>query len=50
MDIDYHNFKTKVSQTRGYQFVAALHDVWTAMLQVEDDDAREGEATKVNPS
>jgi hypothetical protein len=50
LDIDYHNFKTKVSQTRGYQFVAALHDVWTAMLQVEDDDAREGEATKVNPS
>ena len=50
LDIDYHNFKTKVSQVRGWDFVAALHDVWTAMLQVEDADAREGVATKVNPS
>lgn len=49
-DIDYHNFKSKVSQVRGYEFVQALHDVWAAMLQVEDPDARIGVATKVDPS
>lgn len=39
--IDYNNFKNRVAVTRGYGFVSALHDVWSAMLAVEDDNARE---------
>jgi hypothetical protein len=34
--IDYDNFKNKVAKTRGYAFVDALHNVWVAMLGVED--------------
>jgi hypothetical protein len=35
-DIDYDNFKNRVCQTRGYEFTDALHNVWVAMLAVED--------------
>ena len=38
--IDYSNFKNQVTKTRGHGFVHALHDVWSAMLQVEDDESR----------
>ena len=34
--IEYSNFKSRVSSTRGYKFVEALHDVWAAMLKVQD--------------
>jgi hypothetical protein len=33
--IEYDNFKSRVSNTRGYDFVDALHDVWAAMLKVQ---------------
>lgn len=33
--IEYSNFKSRVSSTRGYKFVDALHNVWAAMLKVE---------------
>jgi hypothetical protein len=33
--IEYSNFKSRVSKTRGYEFVDALHDVWAAMLAVQ---------------
>lgn len=36
MNIDYDNFKNRVSKTRGYGFVDALHNVWVAMLGAED--------------
>jgi hypothetical protein len=39
-EISYNNFKSRVSKTRGYGFAHALHDVWAAMLQVEDAEAR----------
>ena len=39
-EISYDNFKSRVSKTRGYGFAHALHDVWAAMLQVEDAEAR----------
>ena len=32
--IEYDNFKSRVTKTRGYDFVGALHDVWAAMLKV----------------
>jgi len=34
--IDYPNFKSRVSQTRGYEYLDALHDVWLAMLKTQD--------------
>lgn len=37
-NIEYSNFKSRVSQTRGYQYVDALHDVWAAMLVTADKD------------
>jgi hypothetical protein len=42
VDLDYHNFKSAVSKSRGYEFTHALHDVWVGMLKVEDEDARQG--------
>jgi hypothetical protein len=33
--IEYDNFKSRVTKTRGYDFVDALHDVWAAMLKIE---------------
>lgn len=35
-DIDYDNYKNRVHQTRGDEFAAPLHEVWSTMLQVED--------------
>ena len=34
--IDYSNFKNQVSKSRGYEYTAALNDVWVAMLKTED--------------
>jgi hypothetical protein len=34
--IDYDNFKSQVSLTRGHNYTKALHDVWVAMLKTED--------------
>jgi hypothetical protein len=34
-NIDYDNFKSRATKTRGYDFVDALHDVWAAMLKVQ---------------
>ena len=34
--IEYSNFKSRVTTTRGYKFVDALHDVWVAMLKTVD--------------
>lgn len=39
-DISYDNFKSRVHSTRGYQYTHALHDVWAAMLDTEDEQAR----------
>jgi hypothetical protein len=39
--IHYDNFKSRVSHTRGYHYTHALHDVWAAMLNTEDDNARQ---------
>jgi hypothetical protein len=39
-ELQYSNFKNRVAQTRGRNFVSALHNVWEAMLAVEDDEAR----------
>ena len=38
--IDYNNFKSRVHDTRGYEFVSPLHQVWSTMHEVEDKDAR----------
>jgi hypothetical protein len=35
--IEYSNFKSRVSQTRGLDYTDALHDVWLAMLKTSDD-------------
>lgn len=32
-NIEYSNFKSRVTTTRGYKFVEVLHDVWAAMLK-----------------
>ena len=34
--LDYNNYKTRVSQTRGHDFASPLHDVWATMLRLED--------------
>jgi hypothetical protein len=34
--IEYDNFKSRVTNTRGYDFVDALHNVWAAMLKVAE--------------
>jgi hypothetical protein len=36
--IEYSNFKSRVSQTRGYEYVDALHEVWGAMLAAAGKD------------
>lgn len=38
--MDYDNFKSQVAKTRGHKFAAPLHDVWSVMHDVEEDDAR----------
>ena len=40
-ELNYENFKSRVAETRGLEFASALHDVWVAMLSVEDEDSRE---------
>ena len=35
-DLTYTNYKSRVSQTRGYDFAHPLHDVWATMLRLED--------------
>ena len=35
-EIDYDNYKNRVHETRGSEFAMPLHEVWHAMLQVED--------------
>jgi hypothetical protein len=34
--MDYDNFKTQVTKTRGYDFAEPLHGVWYEMLEVSD--------------
>ena len=38
--IDYPNFKSEISLTRGPEFAIPLHKVWSAMHGVEDANAR----------
>lgn len=38
--IDYDNFNSRVSMTRGSSYSHQLHDVWWAMLQTEEEWAR----------
>ena len=40
MRIDYTNYKDHMEEARGHDFTDALHRVWTAMRQIEDDEAR----------
>lgn len=35
-DLDYDNYKNQVHKTRGNEFAAPLHDVWSVMLEVDD--------------
>jgi hypothetical protein len=35
--IEYSNFKSRVSLTRGLDYTDALHDVWVAMLKTSDN-------------
>jgi hypothetical protein len=39
--IEYSNFKNQVAKTRGYEYTHSLHDVWSAMLNTEDELSRE---------
>ena len=39
-EISYNNFKSRVHDTRGYDFVHPLHQVWSVMHDVEDKEAR----------
>ena len=38
--INYKNFKSEVAITRGKKFANALLSVWSAMHEVEDEEAR----------
>lgn len=40
MAVDYTNFKNRVHESRGHDFADALLSVWSAMHQVEDEEAR----------
>lgn len=46
-EIDYTNFKSKIGELRQYEYLDALHDVWTTMHKVEDTDARTNTPTWV---
>jgi hypothetical protein len=39
-ELQYENFKNRIYQTRGSDFARALGNVWSAMLAVEDEEAR----------
>ena len=41
MRVNYPNYKDHMEVARGHDFTGALHNVWSAMRQVEDDDARQ---------
>lgn len=47
MNVNYNNFKNQVAKTRGHDFAKALGNVWVSMLEVEDEQARTNEETKV---
>ena len=47
-DAEYDNFKSRVTKTRGLDFVDALHDVWAVMQQVEE--TRMNKKNKANKS
>ncbi len=40
ISIDYKNFKSEVSDIRGYGFAKPLNQVWSVMHDVEDEKAR----------
>ena len=40
LSIDYKNFKSEVADTLGYGFAKPLNQVWSAMHDVEDAQAR----------
>ena len=40
MAVDYKNFKSEVADTLGYGFAKPLNQVWSAMHDVEDAQAR----------
>jgi hypothetical protein len=40
MAVDYKNFKSEVADTLGYSFAKPLNQVWSAMHDVEDAQAR----------
>jgi hypothetical protein len=40
LSIDYKNFKSEVADTLGYDFARPLNQVWSAMHDVEDAQAR----------
>ena len=40
LSIAYKNFKSEVTDTRGYGFAKPLHQVWSVMHEVEDAKAR----------
>lgn len=44
--IDYNNFKSRVSTTRGHDYTDALHDVWVAMLRTQDAPLTDNENRK----
>jgi hypothetical protein len=50
MAIDYNNYKSEVARTRGYEFAGPLHGVWAAMLDAEDEEAKNGETYYVDPN
>ena len=35
--LQYTNYKSQVTKTRGYDFAHPLHQVWSTMLQLEED-------------
>ena len=40
MSIHYTNYKDHMESIRDHEFTDALHNVWSAMRQVEDGEAR----------
>jgi hypothetical protein len=40
LSVDYKNFKSEVADTLGYGFAKPLNQVWSAMHDVEDAQAR----------
>ena len=47
LGISYRNFKSRVHDTRGYEFAHELGRVWSVMLAVEDADSRAGETGEI---